>query len=260
MNCGTLPENLFENEMFGAVKGGHSGGPVEGKITRAHGGTLFLDEVGELNQQNQVKLLQVLESKEYFPLGSPKPFKADVRVIAATNMDLEAAIERGVFRKDLYWRLHVLPIRIPSLAERREDIDQLATEFCRRVCEENGFSRLELSPGARRAIEAAEWPGNIRQLLNMIDAAAVRAAGEAVSQIEVRHVFPNVDPPAQSSPEERSMTMQDALHRTRGEMLRKTLEATNWNVEETAERLDIARSTMYNLMKVHGIPRPRTNG
>ncbi|MDC0744810.1 sigma-54-dependent Fis family transcriptional regulator [Polyangium mundeleinium] len=258
VSCAALPETLFENEMFGAVKGGHSSGPVEGKVTAARGGTLFLDEIGELHLNNQAKLLQVLQSKEYFPLGSAKPLTADVRVIAATNVDLKAAVERKAFREDLYYRLDVLTIRVPALAERREDLADLAAHFCKRVCAENGFPHLVLSPGARMAIEAAEWPGNVRQLCNKIEAAAARAAGEGVPQIERRHIFPEADTSTSSAPEERASTLQEAVHRFQGDMLRKTLEATGWNVIETASRLDIARSTIYNMMKVHGIPRPRT--
>jgi Nif-specific regulatory protein len=146
LNCAVLPEGLFENELFGAEQGGHSGGRVQGKISAAEGGTLFLDEIAELSPGAQAKLLQVLQSKEYFPLGSPKPRRADVRIIAATNTDLEAAVAQRRFREDLYYRLHGVPIRVPSLAERREDIADLAVHFCARACETNATCSPSRSP------------------------------------------------------------------------------------------------------------------
>jgi Nif-specific regulatory protein len=219
---------------------------------------LFLDEVGDLHLNNQAKLLQVLQSKEYFPLGRATPLKADVRVIAATNVDLKAAVERRAFREDLYDRLDVFTIRVPALGERREDLAELAAHLCARACEENGLPRLLLSPAARLAIEVAEWPGNVRQLCNKIQSAAIRAAGEGLLHIERRHVFPEVEASAGQVQAEEGLTLQEATLRFQGEWLRKTLDATGWNMAQAANRLDIGRSTLYNMIKLHGITRPRT--
>ncbi|NUQ78179.1 MAG: sigma-54-dependent Fis family transcriptional regulator, partial [Polyangiaceae bacterium] len=159
LNCATLPDALLESELFGALPGAHSTAArkIEGKVAAAEGGTLFLDEIGELKPPAQAKLLQLLQSKEYYPLGGTRPVRANVRVIAATNIDLKAAVERKELREDLFYRLQVLPIRLPSLAERREDIALLAEHFCAETCKTHGFPRLRPGVDALCAVEAAEW-------------------------------------------------------------------------------------------------------
>jgi Nif-specific regulatory protein len=254
ISCANLPEALFENELFGALPGGHSGGRVEGKVAAAQGGTLFLDEIAELSLSTQAKLLQLLQSKVYYQLGSSRPMQADIRIIAATNVDLKERVTQRKFREDLFSRLDVMPIRVPSLAERREDIPELATFFCHRACTKHRFRHLTLSVGARYAIEAAEWPGNIRELSNKIERAAVRANGEEVFQIERRHVFSEA---SQTTPEEQP-TYQAAVRRCQEKIVRMTLEETDWNVTEAAKRLDISRSHMNNLIKAFGLERKKT--
>ena len=255
LNCGALPENLIESELFGALPGAHSTAVrrVEGKVTAASGGTLFLDEVGELSPAAQVKLLQLLQSKEYYPLGATKPERADVRVIAATNSDLERAVAEKRFREDLFYRLHVLPIRVPSLAERKEDIAELATFFCAAACERHGLPRLTLSPGAVRATEAAVWSGNVRQLEHAVEAAAILAAGDGVQQIEPRHLFSDSPRPPDAEPA--SLTFQEHTRRFQAGLLQQTLDQCEWNVSEAARRLDLTRAHVYNLIKGFGIAR-----
>lgn len=253
INCAAVPEALFENELFGAVPGGHSGGRVEGKVAAASGGTLFLDEVTELSLTSQAKLLQLLQSKEYFPLGSSKPVKADVRIIAATNVDIKERVAKREFREDLYSRLEVMPIRVPSLSERREDIVDLASYFCQQACESNELKHLTLSMGAKYALESAEWPTNIRDLANKVQAAAIRAAGEDGFQIERRHVFPEA---GQDVPEEQ-LTYQAAMRLCQERISRSMLEETNWNVTLAAKRLDISRSHLNSLIKSFGLERKK---
>ncbi|HSO00617.1 MAG TPA: sigma 54-interacting transcriptional regulator, partial [Candidatus Nanopelagicales bacterium] len=255
INCAALPDTLIENELFGAVKGGHTAGPVKGKVAAAEGGTLFLDEIGDLALGAQAKILQLLQSKDYFPLGASKPVRANVRIIAATNADLAAAVAERTFREDLLYRLQVLTIRIPSLAERREDIPELAAHACRRAAAENDHPHLALSVGALRALEAAEWPGNIRQLANVIARAALRATAEGVQQIERRHLFP--DEPAAQDPHEENLTFQEATRRFQADIVRRALEATGWNITQAAARLDITRSHTYNLINAFNIQRRR---
>jgi Nif-specific regulatory protein len=265
LNCATLAEPLFENELFGAVQGAHATASrkVDGKVTAADGGTLFLDEVGEIPLTAQAKLLKLLESKEYYPLGASRPSRADVRIIAATNADLEAAVERRAFRQDLFYRLEELPIRVPALSERREDIAELVVHFCEATCEAQKLPRVTPSAGALFAAEAAEWPGNIRQLANAVRRAVIRAAGDGLSQIERRHLFPDdegrratPDGNRPSSPDgDAPLTFQEATRRFQSDLLRRTLEDTNWNVTETAERLDLTRSHVYNLIKAFGLGR-----
>jgi len=254
VNCGALPENLVESELFGALPGAHSTATrrIEGKVAAAERGTLFLDEVGDLSLTAQSKLLQLLQSKEYYPLGSPKAARADVRVIAATNTDLQRGVAEHRFREDLYYRLHVLPVRMPSLAERREDIADLAAFFCRGACERYRLRSMTLSGNAMRALESAEWPGNIRQIEHVVEAAVIRAAGEGAAQIERAHLFPHAEAAVAA---DEPLTFQAATRRLQEDLLRRTLEDTGWNIVEAAHRLDLTRSHVYNLIRAFGLER-----
>ncbi|TMA68533.1 MAG: sigma-54-dependent Fis family transcriptional regulator [Deltaproteobacteria bacterium] len=254
VNCAALPETLVESELFGALPGAHSTAVrrVEGKVAAAERGTLVLDEIAELPLPSQAKLLQLLQSREYYPLGASKPVQADVRVVAATNTDLHAAMTARRFREDLFYRLEVLPVRVPSLVERREDIPELATHFCARASERHSLPRLTLSPGAVRALHAAPWPGNVRQLAHAVEAAVIRAAGEGAERVEAVHLFPD---PATVAPE--PPTFQEATRRFHARLLRETLEENGWNVVETARRLDLARSYVYNLIRAFGLERQK---
>lgn len=255
LNCGALPETLVESELFGAFPGAHSTATrrIDGKVAAAEHGTLFLDEIGDLSLSAQAKLLQLLQSKQDYPLGSAKPVQADVRVIAATNTDLQQAVSERRFREDLFYRLQVLPIRVPSLAERREDIPALAGFFCATACERHRLPRLELSRNAMRALQSAEWPGNVRQLIHTVEAAVIRCAGEGAIQVERAHLFPEAAVvPAESG---ENLTFQEATRRSQTRVLRETLEDTQWNIVETARRLDLARSHVYNLIRAFGLER-----
>jgi Nif-specific regulatory protein len=253
LNCAAIPEGLFESELFGAQPGAHSTAtrPIPGKIAAAQGGTLFFDEVGELAPGAQSKLLQFLQSQEYFPLGSSRPLRADVRVISATNADLKEAISQRGFREDLYYRLNVLTVRVPALGERREDIPLLAAHFCRSACNQYGLPELSLSPGALRALEVADWPGSVRQLGHAVVAATVRAAVEGAACIERRHLFEE----AADAQRPDALTFQEATRRFQKKLLAETLESTQWNISETARRLDIARSYVHTLIQAFGLRR-----
>ena len=255
LNCAALPETLVESELFGAHAGGHStaSSPITGKVAAAEGGTLLLDEIGELPLAAQAKLLQLLQTKQYYPLGASQPETADVRLIATTNADLDAAVRNGGFREDLFYRLVVLPVRVPSLSERASDTPELARYFCARACETYGLHRVELSRSALRAVEAAKWPGNIRQLEHAIEAGAIRAAGIGASLIEWQHLFPEQG--ASGAPDDEAASLQEATRRFQKELLRKTLEETDWNVSETARQLDVARSYVYKLISAFGLAR-----
>jgi Nif-specific regulatory protein len=255
LNCAALPDELIESELFGALPGAHSTATrrIEGKVAAAEHGTILLDEVGELSLAVQAKLLQLLQSKQYYPLGSAQPLRADVRVIAATNTDLQRAVAERRFREDLFYRLQVVPIRVPSLAERREDIPLLAAFFCEQACAQHRLPHLDLSPNAIRALQAAEWPGNIRQLAHCIEAAVIRTCGDGVLKVECSHVFPQAVP----VPATPSVTFQEATRRFQGDLLRQTLDATDWNVSETARRLDLTRTHVYNLIRAFGLQRQR---
>jgi Nif-specific regulatory protein len=250
-----MQEPLLEAELFGVDPGGFTGAvPREGKVRSAAGGTLMLDEIAELAPTAQAKLLQLLQSKTFFAVGGDTPQTADVRIIAATNADLKQAMAARRFREDLYHRLNVYPLRMPTLTERREDVAELAAFFCEQVCAGHRLPHVGLSRGALRALEAAEWPGNVRQLGNCITAAVIRAAGEGLSQIERHHLFPE-EPPVAEAPQQ--LTFQEATRRFQKELLTRVLEETEYNVVETARRLDLARAHVYNLMRAFGLKRER---
>jgi Nif-specific regulatory protein len=221
-------------------------------VAAAEHGTLFLDEIAELPSESQAKLLHLLQSRSYHPLGASHAVRADVRLIAATNVDLEDALREKRMREDLYYRLQVLRVRLPALRERRADIAELADALCRRAFERHGLPVLELSPGASYLLQGAEWPGNVRQLEHALEAAAIRAAGEGAERVERRHVCPD-DP--EVAEEDAASTFQEATRRFQHELLARTLRETDWNVTETARRLDLARSHVYNLAKAFGLSR-----
>lgn len=257
LNCATIPEPLMESELFGAMPGSHSTAShrIDGKIAAAEGGTLVLDEITELSVSAQAKLLQLLQTKEYYPLGSPKPKTADIRLIAATNVDLKAQVEQRLFREDLFYRLQVLPIRLPSLAERRDDVELLARHFCDLAQKTHGLRRVELSQGALRALRSATFRGNVRELAHLIEAGTIRAAGEDVAQVETPHLFPPRDPVRDGSAEPK--TFQEETRAFQARLLRHSLESNNWNIAATSRQLDLTRSHVYNLIRSFGLARER---
>jgi Nif-specific regulatory protein len=255
INCSAIPENLLESELFGALQGAHSTATrrMEGRIAAAEGGTLFLDEVAELSLSAQAKLLQFLHTKEYFPLGSSTSRTADVRIIAATNGDLEERVRERRFRSDLLYRLQVLSVRMPALSERRADIAPLARHLCLRAQRSHGLPERELSPGAMRAIEASEWRGNVRELAHAVEAAAIRAAGEGAKSVEAPHLFGSVA--AGSSIGRAPLTFQEETRRFQAALVQRALETADWNVAAAARTLDLTRAHLYNLIKAFGLSR-----
>ncbi|HTO53814.1 MAG TPA: sigma 54-interacting transcriptional regulator [Myxococcota bacterium] len=256
VNCGALPEELIESELFGAKEGAHSTArrARAGRVAEAEGGTLFLDEIAELSPRSQAKLLQLVQTGTYYVLGAAEPSHADIRIIAATNIDLTRAIAEKRFREDLYYRLCVLPLRMPSLAERASDVAELSHHFAAQASQTHRLPRLELSPRAVRALEAAEWPGNVRQLAHTIEAGAIRATGERAARIDVGHLFPERAHANDDSASE-PVTFQEATRRFQRELLEKTLVETEWNVSEAARRLDLARSHVYTLISAFDLMR-----
>jgi Nif-specific regulatory protein len=254
LNCAALPENLLESELFGAEAGAHSTAArrIEGKVAAAEGGTLLLDEIGELSLPAQAKLLQLLQSKTYYPLGSSRPRTADVRIIAATNVDLAEAAQERRFREDLYYRLQVISIRLPSLAERAGDAVLLAQYFCDRAIRAHKLPTVTLSPASLRAIDACQWPGNMRELANAVEVATIRAAAQGLERIEEWQLFPDASP-ARDSPA--ALTFQQETRRFQSQLVSKVLTATDWNVSEAARRLDLTRAHLYNLIKSFDLKR-----
>lgn len=254
LNCAALPEALLENELFGSESGAHSTAIKTslGKVAAAHGGTLFLDEIAELSLGAQSKLLQFLQSRSYYPLGSTRPRSVDVRIIAASNTPLTEAVEDKRFRADLMHRLTVFAITVPALAERSEDIPELARHACAAAAQRHGLGALRLSGAAVAKLSVTAWPGNIRQLLHTVEAGAVRAYGDNTATVQIAHLFPKLEEQDARGGVE---TWHDALLRFQAEFLRSALEQRSWNVAQTARELDLARSYVYKLMATHGIRR-----
>ena len=253
LNCANISAELAESELFGAARGAHSTAvrATTGKVTEARGGTLFLDEVTELSLPVQAKLLQLLQSKIYYPLGEPQPRTADVRIIAASNRDLREAVRAGDFREDLMYRLDVFSIAMPGLDQRRVDIPLLAEHFVEQTAAEHGLAALPLSLAARSALLMAPLPGNIRELANLIQSALVRAATTGAAQITPAHfAIPQV-----TSASPAPLSFQDATLRFQRQLLEDTLGQNGWNVAQTARQLELARSHLYTLIKQHGLQR-----
>ena len=254
LNCAAIPDTLLESELFGAEQGGHSTATrrIEGKVGAATGGTLFLDEIGELSATAQSKLLQLLDTRRYYPLGASRPRDADVRIIVATHVNLQQAVSAGQFREDLFYRIQVLRIAVPAVGERREDLPALARHFGELACDRHRFPRLELTPAAIAAIEEEEWPGNLRQLAHVIETGAIWAASERSPRIELRHLFP--ERVAQHG-DDAALTWQEATRRYQRQLLRQVLDQEEWNVVRAAGRLDLTRSHIYNLIQALGLRR-----
>jgi Nif-specific regulatory protein len=256
LNCASLPDSLIENELFGAVAGAHStarSGSI-GKIAAAAHGTLFLDEIGELSLVAQAKLLQFLDSGEYFPLGSPRARCAETRVLAASNVDLHAAAADGRFRSDLLYRLEGFPLPVPSLAERIEDIPELARHFCEMAARRHKFRAIALGESALEALCSRLWPGNIRQLRHCLGAAVIRAAAAGAPFVTREHLaFVEEAPPVHKHDAGRDF--HGATRSFQAEFLRDALEDVGWNVSECARRVGLARSHAYTLIREFGLHR-----
>lgn len=255
LNCAAVPEELMENELFGFEEGAHATAfrMRPGHIEAAQGGTLFLDEVAELSMAAQAKLLQVLNDKVFFRLGSTDPQEADVRFIAATNADLEKAVEERRFRADLFFRLEVLPIQVPPLAERRADIPLLIEHYARVKAHDNQLPVPQFSPSALAAAEVADWPGNIRELAHLVERAVVRAAQQGRTEIDANLLFDQrrgslrQERPANDDPY--PMGLHAATRIFQRSHIKRVLKDTGGNMSKAAKHLEIARSHLYSLKK-----------
>lgn len=255
LNCAAIPENLLESELFGAEKGAFSGAvrTMKGKVEEAEGGTLFLDEIAELSLSSQAKLLQLLQSRTYYRLGATRARNADIRIISATNADLKARVQDREFREDLFFRLEVLPIEIPDLADRRDDIPLLMDHVCAQVCKDNRLPTITISRRAHLVARESPWPGNVRQLANAVKAAVIRAHGDHATTVSPRHLFPGKNPgdPGNDGDADAPLTFQEATRQFQRRYLLEILERNDWNISRTAKQLDLGRTHVYNLIRLH---------
>jgi Nif-specific regulatory protein len=245
LNCAAIPETLLESELFGAERGAHSTATrkAQGKVAAAECGTLFLDEIGELSAGAQAKLLQLLATREYHPLGAATPVRADVRIISATNANLEERVAQKQFREDLYYRMHVVPVETPGLETRREDIPELVEHFVADACKRHKLTSLPVSPRALVACREAQWQGHMRQLAHAVEAAVIRAHGERALSLREHHIFPKAPHDEADAP-----TLSEATRAFQRRHIAQALEHHDWNVSETARALDVTRSHLYNLI------------
>ena len=252
INCTALPENLMESELFGYEKGAFTGATASkpGKFEQADGGTAFLDEIGDVPGNIQVKLLRVLQERQFERLGSNLTRNVDVRVIAATNVDLRAALEQGRFREDLYYRLNVVPINIPPLRDRREDIPFLAMHFVRSLSKELGSIATDISPAAMDRLVAHSWPGNVRELENTIERSLVLASSEILQPADIRIEAPRVTP-AMGSQESPLLPEGETLEQWEQMMIREALRRANGNKSQAARMLGLTRNALrYRLSQM----------
>ena len=253
INCTAIPENLMESELFGYEKGAFTGANATkpGKFEQADQGTVFLDEIGDVPGNIQVKLLRILQERQFERLGSNTTRNVDVRVVAATNVDLREALEQGRFREDLYYRLNVVPINIPALRERKGDIPFLAIHFVKKLSKELGSSAKEIAPGAIDRLLEHSWPGNVRELENTIERSLVLAAGETLQASDIRIEAPRGSTASAHSQQVPLLPEGETLEHWEQMMIREALRRANGNKSQAARSLGLTRNALrYRLSQM----------
>ena len=252
MNCAAIPQELIESEMFGHEKGSFTGAfeRKKGKFELADEGTLFLDEVGDMSLTTQSKVLRVMETQEFQRVGGNKNIKVDVRIIAATNKDLIEEAKKGNFREDLLYRLNVIPISVPPLRERKEDIPAIVEHFLSYFAEEYGQKPKTITEDGLKALESYEWPGNIRELRNMIERLVIMTPSNMITAKNIMMIS------AARSDYFVFNTLKEARDSFEKDFIIKKLEENNWNISKTAEILEIERSNLHRKLKAYDIKTP----
>jgi len=254
LNCAAIPSELIESELFGHEKGAFTGATQQrrGKFELADGGTLFLDEVGDMNPSAQAKVLRVLQENELERVGGAETIKVDVRVVAATNKDLQAEISAGRFREDLFYRLAVVPIELPPLRARREDIPVLVEHLIGQVCADNDRRRKRVAASAMTLIMQHDWPGNVRELKNVVERLAILTGdAEVITEADVGDALPRVK--AVKTEFARGTPFKDLVAAAEREIIMAALEAHDHHVSNTARELQLERSHLYKKMRALGI-------
>jgi len=266
VNCAAIPEELIESELFGHEKGSFTGATEKqvGKFEQADRGTIFLDEIGDMSQKTQAKVLRVLQEQEVERLGSARTIKVDVRVIAATNKNLDEAISRGEFREDLYFRLNVIPIVVPPLRERREDIPRLVQHFAKRTAEEHNLKAKRIDQAAMDALQRYRWRGNIRELRNTVERLLIMSPAEVIRVEDLPAEIRSGDTAPRAAVETDGArageagpagpgTLREFKDAAERAYLVQKLRETNWNISRTAEIIDTPRSNLYKKLEQYGI-------
>lgn len=254
VNCAALPESIIESELFGHEKGAFTGATTQrkGRFEMAHNGTIFLDEIGDLSPHTQIRMLRILQEKEFERVGGTETITANVRVVAATNRNLEEQIEKNEFRQDLYYRLNVFPIHIPPLRQRRTDILELANHFVEKYDKENGKDVRRISTPAIDMLTSYHWPGNVRELENSIERAILLSTDDVLHG----HHLPPTLQTAEASNTVMRGTLDGTIDRVEKEMIIEALKSTRGNKTKAAEKLGVSERVMGLRVNKHGI-RPK---
>ena len=258
VNCAAIPEDLIESELFGHEKGAFTGASSRrrGKFDLAHEGTLFLDEIGDMSLKTQAKILRILEEQRFERVGGGHPIQVDVRVLAATNKNLEEEIAKGAFREDLYHRINVIPLSVPPLRERREDIPLLAAHFLLELSQENGAPAKTFTPAALEALAAMPWPGNVRELKNFVFRLAILSPFDLVDVADLPLAASGAEPAADYDfidPFLQVPSFREARALFEKQFLRRKLSECKGNVSLLAEKIGLERSHLYRKLKAYGL-------
>ncbi len=260
VNCAAIPEDLIESELFGHEKGAFTGASAmrKGKFDLAHEGTIFLDEIGDMSLKAQSKTLRILQEQKFERVGGTRTIKVDVRVIAATNKNLEEEIEKGNFREDLYFRLNVIPLRVPPLRERIEDIPELVNEFVHEFSLTTKMEPKEFSEKALSVLKQYSWPGNVRELRNLVERLMIMTPGKV---IDAKDIPPPFNKSGGGDSRLTSVLFKDSLKEAKKEFEKAFLESKlmqfNWNISQTAEAIGIERSNLHKKIKLYGLEEPK---
>ena len=273
VNCAAIPEELIESELFGHERGAFTGATSQrrGKFDLAHEGTLFLDEIADMSLKTQAKVLRILQERKFERVGGSRTIEVDVRVVAATNKNLEAEISAGRFREDLYYRLNVIPFHVPPLRERSRDIPRLAENFLSHFCQQEGRSLKRFSDSAIRALCSYPWPGNVRELKNIVERLVIMSPDQLITEAQLPAIFTTSERahPLPESVESESeaggaetegATLRAARDEFEKEFILQKLKEYDWNVSRTADAIEIERSNLHRKMKAYGIEPKKSAG
>jgi two-component system nitrogen regulation response regulator NtrX len=259
VNCAAIPQELIESELFGHEKGAFTGATERksGKFELADRGTLFLDEIGDMTLQTQAKVLRVIETQAFQKVGGSKNIKVDVRIIAATNKNLLQEVKNGNFREDLYFRLNVIPIIVPPLKERNDDIPLLIKHFIELFASENGIRQKEITPDAVKTLQDYYWPGNIRELKNAVERLMIMIPSDVITQKDVNALGMFGQQVLKEYDYFSHKTLKDARDAFEKDFIIRKLQENNWNVSKTAEAIDVERSNLHKKIKAYEISEPK---
>ncbi|MDA8078312.1 MAG: sigma-54 dependent transcriptional regulator [Nitrospiraceae bacterium] len=252
VNCAAIPQELIESELFGHEKGSFTGAfeTKKGKFEQAHNGTLFLDEIGDMSLTTQAKVLRVIETQEFQRVGGNKNIKVDVRIISATNKDLAEEVKKGAFREDLFFRLNVIPIKVPSLVDRLDDVPLLVEHFLETFAVEYGQQPKKISPDAVRILQRHTWPGNIRELKNVLERLVIMTPQKVIGPADL------VMPDAKRADYFALNSLKDARDMFEKDFITRKLEENGWNISKTSDVLEIERSNLHRKIKTYNIQMP----